>query len=117
MSCRLLHCTTPRSHHHHLKNGTPALEACMCSRPTNWLQPISVEQLIDFAAKHPGKITGHTDSLLRSTFGITAVRYLQLLNRAIRTEEALAHDPITTHRLLREAEQRARTRTVRITGR
>lgn len=74
---------------------------------------LSISRLIDFAAAHPGGVGGATGELIRSELGVTPVRYLQLLNRAIQTDDALRHDPITTHRLRRLAEQRARTREAR----
>lgn len=114
MSCsQVVSCPDGRVHHHHAKNGVLTPMPCVCTRPTTWLQPISIERLIDFAAAHPGKVSGHTDELIRSELGITPIRYLQLLNRAIDTVEALEHDPLTTRRLRREAAHRARAREAR----
>ncbi|WP_309129459.1 DUF3263 domain-containing protein [Microbacterium sp.] len=79
-----------------------------------WLNPISIERLIDFAAAHPGPVVGAVDEAVRKDFGISPARYLQLLNRAIETPEALEHDPQTTYRLRRINEQRARTREARL---
>lgn len=76
-------------------------------------RPLSVPRLIDFAAANPGGVGGATGELIRTELGITPIRYVQLLNRAIKTDDALRHDPITTHRLRRLAEQRARTREAR----
>lgn len=73
----------------------------------------STAQLLDFAALHPGPITGNADDAVRKQLGITPVRYLQLLNRAIWTAAALQHDPQTTHRLRRIAEQRSAIRAAR----
>lgn len=73
----------------------------------------TVAQLLDFAAAHPGKITGAVDELLRRDLGIPAIRYQQLLTQAIQTQEALAYDPLTTRRLIREAARRASTREAR----
>lgn len=112
MSCGLVTCTYDREHHHHVRGGTTLTVPCRCSRPQGILRP-TIPQLLDFAAAHPGKITGRTDELLRAEHGITAVRYLQLLAEAIQTEEALAHDPLTTYRLRREAAHRARAREAR----
>ena len=81
-----------------------------------WAGPVSVEQLLDFAAAHPGPYTGHVDEAARRELGISGIRYLQLLRRAIDTEDALRHDPQTTHRLLREADRRARNREARTAG-
>lgn len=112
MSCHIVSCTSARAHHHHIRAGQVLLEACRCTRPETIERP-TVEQLLDFAAAHPGKLDGHTAVILRNELGITEVRYLQLLGEAIHTEEALAHDPLTTYRLRREADQRARAREAR----
>lgn len=82
-----------------------------------WLQPVSIERLLDFAAAHPGPFTGHTEEAARRDLGISGIRYLQLLRRAIDTEDALRHDPQTTHRLRREADRRASIREARTASR
>lgn len=112
MSCQLIWCTTGRVHHHHTRAGVVVPNPCLCTRPETIATP-TIEQLLDFAAAHPGKITGRVDEALRAELRITPVRYLQLLQDAIQTEEAAAHDPLTTHRLRREAEHRARIRAAR----
>jgi len=112
MSCRLVHCTFARDHHHHVRDGVTLPTPCRCTRPPTIERP-TTEQLLDFAAAHPGKLNGHVDEILRAELGITLVRYLQLLAEAIQTEEALDHDPLTTYRLRREAERRARAREAR----
>lgn len=112
MSCRLVYCTFSREHHHHVRAGVTLPEPCRCTRPPVIERP-TTEQLLDFAAAHPGKLNSRTDEQLRAELGITAVRYLQLLAEAIHTEEALDHDPLTTYRLRREAERRARAREAR----
>ena len=63
----------------------------------------SIVRLIDFAAAHP-RYRRNVDEDIRRELGITPDRYFQLLARAIATEEALKHDPITVHRLRRQAE-------------
>lgn len=75
--------------------------------------PPTIEQLLDFAAAHPGRFTGHHDEAIRTELHVTPARYFQLLSRAIRTPAALEHDPVTTHRLRRQADQQARTRDAR----
>jgi hypothetical protein len=71
-------------------------------------------QLLDFAARHPGKHDSRVDQAIRDELRITPTRYIQLLTDAIRTPEALQHDPQTTRRLLREeaAAEAARARRV-----
>lgn len=113
MSCRVVACPIARVHHHHATGGTVLAMACFCTRPERVEQPTTPE-LLDFAAAHPGKLTGRVEEVIRTELRITPVRYLQLLGRAIQTVEALEHDPLTTHRLRREAERRARTRGTRV---
>lgn len=105
-------CTTPRAHHHHTRAGQVLLEACRCTRPEVIERP-TLEQLLDFDRRHPGDMNGHLAAVLRTELGITPVRFLQLLGEAIYTEEALQYDPLTTYRLRREAERRARAREAR----
>lgn len=73
----------------------------------------STVALIDFAAAHPGPHSGNVETLIRRDLGITPARYFQLLGRAIRTIEALEHDPVTVGRLLRQADALARIRSAR----
>lgn len=115
MSCRIVTCPVAQRHHHHTRAGVVIPTACRCTRPETIERP-TTEQLLDFAAAHPGKVNGHVDELLRRELGITPVRYLQLLSQVIHTEEALQHDAQTTYRLRREADHRARTRAARTTG-
>ncbi|MEJ1087034.1 DUF3263 domain-containing protein [Microbacterium sp. Mu-80] len=77
-------------------------------------QAPTVATLIDFAAAHPGPFNGTVDEAIRTELGITPARYFQLLSRAIKTTAALEHDPQTTYRLRRQAEQQARTRAARL---
>lgn len=112
MSCGVVTCPDGRVHHHHRLHGQILPAACVCTRPATISRP-TLEQLLDFAAAHPGKLTGHVGEQIRAELGITPTRYLQLLNQEIHTEEALQHDATTTYRLRREAEHRARTREAR----
>lgn len=116
MRCDIATCPVGTVHHHHRRHGAILPAPCSCTRPLTIDRP-TVAQLIDFAAAHPGKITGATAELIRTELGITPVRYLQLLAQAIDDVAALEHDPITARRLRREADQRARTRAARTTGR
>lgn len=77
----------------------------------------TVVELIDFAAAHPEPFTGHLAALIRAELGVTPARFFQLLGRAIASEEAARHDPVTTHRLRRLAEQREHDRAARMTRR
>lgn len=116
MSCRIITCPVDGKHHHHTRAGVVIPTACRCTRPETVERPTTAE-LLDFAAAHPGKVTGHVDEQLRRELRITPVRYLQLLSQFIHTEEALQHDAQTTYRLRREADHRARTREARNTSR
>jgi hypothetical protein len=57
-------------------------------------------ELLDFEAAHP-TWTGKKDELCISVLGLRPARYYVLLHRAVETREALEHDPVTTHRVLR----------------
>lgn len=81
---------------------------------TTWPYPVPVARLVDFAAAHPGPFNGRVDEAIRAELGITPARYFQLLSRAVRTREALEHDPITTNRLLAQANRQVRIRAARL---
>ncbi|QSB15090.1 DUF3263 domain-containing protein [Natronosporangium hydrolyticum] len=55
---------------------------------------------------------GAKEQAIRDTFGLSATRYYQLLNRLLDEPAALAHDPVLVGRLrrLRSSRTRARTR-------
>lgn len=57
-------------------------------------------ELLDFESAHP-TWTGKKDELCVLGLGLRPARYYVLLHRAVRTREALEHDPMTTHRILR----------------
>lgn len=61
---------------------------------------VSTQQLLDFEAAHPAW-SGVKDDLIVSELGLRPARYYILLWRAAQTREAVEHDPITTHRILR----------------
>jgi hypothetical protein len=58
----------------------------------------TVTELIDFEAEWPTHSSEKTDEI-RTRWGLTLPRYYQLRNAAALTEEALAHDPMTTKRI------------------
>jgi hypothetical protein len=64
----------------------------------------TMTQILDFEAAHATTPAGMKTGAITKELGVTALRYYQLLNRHIDTEEALAYDPTTTRRV-----QRART--------
>lgn len=74
----------------------------------------TITQLLDFAAAHTGRHTSNTDMDIRRTLDITPTRYIDLLNRAILTPEAVQHDPATVHRLIRENRDAATARARRL---
>jgi hypothetical protein len=63
-------------------------------------------------------LPGRKDQLIRERFGLTAVRYYQLLNALIDRPRAAAHAPLTVKRLqrLRSRRVRAGLRAGRATG-
>ncbi len=61
---------------------------------------MDANQLLDFEATWP-RHTGAKEERIRDELGLTPGRYYQLLGRAARSMEGQAHDPITSHRLIR----------------
>ncbi|UFR03783.1 MULTISPECIES: DUF3263 domain-containing protein [Streptomyces] len=49
---------------------------------------------------------GAKERAIREELGLSPVRYYQLLNALLDDERALAHDPVTVHRLRRIREAR-----------
>lgn len=83
-----------------LRRGEPAI------RPT-------IQQLIDFENTWAHRRTGTKEAGIRHTFGLTATRYHQYLNRAIDTEEALVADPVLINRLRDHRTKRLAARAAR----
>lgn len=65
--------------------------------------------VLDFAAR-TYRYPGARETDIRDTFGISQVRYEQILNALIDTDAALAYAPVTVKRLRRLREARARAR-------
>lgn len=59
------------------------------------------------------KHVGARDSAISEKFGMTPVRYFQILNSIIDRPQALEADPMLVRRLLRLRDERARQRTAR----
>lgn len=59
---------------------------------------------------------GSKEEAIRTSLGMSAARYYQLLGRLIDTEQALEHDPLLVRRLRRIREGRGRERTSRMRG-
>lgn len=53
---------------------------------------------------------GAKEQAIRDTFGVSATRYYQLLNRLLDEPAALAHDPVLVNRLRRLRASRTRAR-------
>lgn len=71
----------------------------------------TVTELLDFEAEHASTHPGRKESLIRDRWGgLRYARYTQLLLAAIRTPEAMQHDPFTTKRLLAKFERGVTTR-------
>lgn len=63
---------------------------------------MTADELLAFEARWP-RHSGTKDSLIRSELGVTPARFYQLLNRAARTVEGIAADPITARRVREKA--------------
>lgn len=94
--------------------GTVLIAACHCSAADAPRSLPTIPQMLAFEAAHTGEYSGRVGEKIRAQFGIPPARYFQLLGRAIATEEALRHDPVTTNRLRRLAEHQERTRASRM---
>ncbi|MET9329519.1 DUF3263 domain-containing protein [Tsukamurella sp. NPDC003166] len=58
--------------------------------------------ILDFEAQHSWwRTAGAKQNAIREQFGISGVRYAQLLNRCLDNPEALAHAPQVVNRLRR----------------
>ena len=64
----------------------------------------------DWQVPEPGK-----DEAIRTQFGLSPARYYQVLSSLIATEPALKFDPLLVKRLLRQQDERRRSRERRIT--
>ncbi|WP_353809132.1 DUF3263 domain-containing protein [Agromyces sp. SYSU T00194] len=77
---------------------------------------LDVATLIDFEAAHP-RPTETKNAAILEQLDLQPTRYYQQLTRILATphlrEAATLHDPITTNRLVRLQEQRAKTRKAR----
>jgi len=62
--------------------------------------------------KHSGRKSDH---IIRE-LGLTRARYFQMLNAILDDPAALAHDPVTVHRLRKVREERAANRASRLFG-
>ncbi|WP_269268845.1 DUF3263 domain-containing protein [Microbacterium sp. H37-C3] len=67
---------------------------------------VSTEQLLDFEAAHP-TWTGSKEEAIIRELGLRPARYWQLLHRVVLTREAVEHDPMTSHRIVRQIEERS----------
>lgn len=62
------------------------------------------------------QFAGAKEQRIRERFGISAVRYYQVLNALIDRDDVLAFDPLLTKRLRRLRDQRQRSRSARRLG-
>lgn len=60
--------------------------------------------------KHWWQLAGNKETAIRDRFGMSAVRYYQVLNRVVDSGEALAFDPQLVRRLRRIRSARAEQR-------
>jgi hypothetical protein len=70
----------------------------------------TVPELLDFEAAHASVSRGRKEEAVRARFGIPLIRYYQLLQRAVTTQEAAQHDPITTRRVTEQMTRRLHSR-------
>ena len=78
------------------------------------LHPLSERDVAILAFEHRfGQHSGAKDEAIRDQFGLSAVRYYQVLNLLIDSAAALAHDPMLVRRLVRARDTRAEARAAR----
>ena len=70
--------------------------------------------MLEFERDWPAKRAGK-DEAIRLQFRMSPSRYYQVLGSVIATEAALKFDPLLVKRLIRQKEDRQRSRTARIT--
>lgn len=68
----------------------------IAQRPTGALP--TIPELLEFERAHPAT-SGRKHEAIRKQFGITPVRYLQLVIAAVATEEGLLHDAQLSHQI------------------
>jgi hypothetical protein len=73
----------------------------------------TLEQLIAFEHATESLRAGLKEAKIRHTFGLSAVRYFQYLNRAIDTAEALEADPVLINQLRARRAKRVELRAAR----
>jgi hypothetical protein len=66
-------------------------------------------EILDFERRW-WRHAGAKEQAIRDTFGLSATRYYQLLNRLLDEPAALAHDPVLVGRLRRLRASRTRSR-------
>lgn len=62
----------------------------------------SPARLLDFEAAHP-RHTGAKENAIRAELRVTPARFYQLLERAARSRDGIAHDPFTARRVRERA--------------
>lgn len=75
----------------------------------------TIPELLDYEAQWR-RHSGAKEEAIRADLNIPPARYYQLLSRAIDTREALEHDPMLTHRLRRQREERISRQARRVAG-
>lgn len=68
--------------------------------------------VLEFAGRRY-RHAGSREQAIRDEFGLSAVRYTQILNRLIDTEAAVMYDPVLVHRLQDLRDQRLAQRSLR----
>lgn len=67
---------------------------------------LTAPELLDFEAKW-GRHTGKKELAILDDLGMRPARYYQLLTRAVRSLEGIAHDPMTCRRVRDETKAAA----------
>lgn len=67
------------------------------------------KQILEFERRW-WRYAGAKEQAIRDSFGLSATRYYQLLNRVLDEPAALAHDPVLVSRLRRLRASRSRSR-------
>lgn len=80
------------------------------AQPLHRITP-TIAEILRFENEGHGR--NQREERVRAAFGLSLARYVQLLNRALDTPEALTIDPLTTRRLLRIRDHQARLRAAR----
>ena len=93
------------------------LEPADAGQPAELAPSLSARQRDILAFEHAWPMhAGAKEEAIRLQFGLSVVRYYQVLNALIDSPAAIAHDPIITRRLRRVRDTRVSARAARAQG-